>query len=250
MHRSTLPPTIAMTWPLAQGHDIKDGKPEVIRPAADNAASWPAGSIFSSAQELARFVIAFRNDGKLDGKQVLSPKAIALMSTPHAKVPGSESSYGYGLSLSAERGVKWVQHSGSRAGYGSLIRMAPAQQFAVIIVANRTGASMPGLAATISEALLPLEPKPPVPIAAHPMRVDEMRRYAGVYVNGKSRYVLEVSNGALTGGSGESKARFTHAGDGYLTEKLPLAQKLNVIEGADGRIEFVFAGGRAFRRAE
>jgi CubicO group peptidase (beta-lactamase class C family) len=44
MERSTLRPTMAMTWPLAQGHDVQDGKPEVIRPAADNAATWPAGS--------------------------------------------------------------------------------------------------------------------------------------------------------------------------------------------------------------
>jgi len=83
-----------------------------------------------------------------------------------------------------------------------------------------------------------------------------MRRYAGVYVNGKSRYVLEVSNGALTGGSGESKTRFTQAGDGYLIEKLPQGinvrgpQKLDLITGADGKIEFVFTGGRAFRRAD
>ena len=137
-----------------------------------------------------------------------------------------------------------------------MIRMAPAQRFAVIIVANRSGSSLPKLANTISEAMLPLEPTPPVLIGIHSMRGDEMRRYAGVYVNGKSRYVLEVSNGALTGGSGESKTRFTQAGDGYLIEKLPQGinvrgpQKLDLITGADGKIEFVFTGGRAFRRAD
>ena len=40
MQRSTLRPTMAMTWPLAQGHEVKDGKPEVIGPAADNAGGW------------------------------------------------------------------------------------------------------------------------------------------------------------------------------------------------------------------
>src|SRR5229473_1311029 len=173
MQRSTLRPTMAMTWPLSQGHDIKDGKPEVIRPAADNAAGWPAGSIFSSAQDLARFTIAFMNDGKLDGKQVLSPKVIALMSTPHAHVPGSEQSYGYGLSLSTDRGVKWVQHGGSRAGYGSMIRMAPAQRFAVIIVANRSGSGMPKLAKAISEAMLRLEPEQHVLTVMHSITADE-----------------------------------------------------------------------------
>jgi CubicO group peptidase (beta-lactamase class C family) len=245
---------MAMTWPLAQGHDIKDGKPEVIRPAADNAGGWPAGSIFSSAQDLARFTIAFMNDGKLDGKQVLSPKVISLMSTPHARVPGSESSYGYGLSLSTERGVKWVQHGGSRAGYGSTIRMVPAQRFAVIIVANRSGSGMPKLAKAISEAMLPLEPEQHAQPVTHSISADELLRYAGVYVNGTTRYVLQVSKGALIGGSGETKTRFTHAGNDSLmadpsTVPSP-AQKLDLIKSADGSVEFVFAGGRAFRRAD
>jgi CubicO group peptidase (beta-lactamase class C family) len=253
MQRSTLRTTMAMTWPLAQGHDVKDGKPEVIRPAADNAATWPAGSIFSSAQDLARFAIAFMNDGKLDGKPVLSPKVIALMSTPHARVPGSEQSYGYGLSLSTDRGVKWVQHGGSRAGYGSLIRMAPAQRFAVIIVANRTGASLPKLAKAISEAMLPLQPEQPALPATHSISAEELRRYAGVYANGNSLFVLRESNGALTGGSGEAKLRFTRSGDGFLMEESVGArtpQRLDLVSGTNGRIEFVFAGGRAFRRTE
>ena len=44
MTHSTFRPTIALTFPLAQGHDVFAGKQEIIRPAADNAASWPAGS--------------------------------------------------------------------------------------------------------------------------------------------------------------------------------------------------------------
>jgi len=193
------------------------------------------------------------NDGKLDGKQMLSPKVIALMSTPHARVPGSEQSYGYGVSLSTDRGVKWVQHGGSRAGYGSLIRMAPAQRFAVIIVANRTGASLPKLANAISEAMLPLEPEQPALPATHSINAEELRRYAGVYVNGNSLFVLRESSGALTGGSGEVKLRFTQSGDGFLMEEpvgAKTPQRLDLVSGTNGRIEFVFAGGRAFRRTE
>ncbi|MBZ5729422.1 MAG: beta-lactamase family protein, partial [Acidobacteriia bacterium] len=130
MARTTLRPTMAMTWPLAQGHDAIGGKPRVVRPAADNAAGWPAGSIFSSVLDLARFVIAFLNDGQLDGQQVLPPKLISLLQSPHARVPGTERSYGYGLDLFTERGVRWVAHAGSRSGYGSEIRMAPLQKFA------------------------------------------------------------------------------------------------------------------------
>lgn len=42
MTRTTLRPTMAMTWPLAQGHEYMEGKLGIVRPAGDNAANWPA----------------------------------------------------------------------------------------------------------------------------------------------------------------------------------------------------------------
>jgi CubicO group peptidase (beta-lactamase class C family) len=252
MKTSTLRPTMAMTWPLAQGHDAADGKPVVIRPAANNAASWPAGSIFSSSLDLSRFVIAFMNDGTLDGKRVLPPKQIAIMSTPHTSIPGSEAMYGYGLELSTRRGVRWVEHAGSRAGYGSLIRMAPDRKFAVIITANRTGSSLPKLADAISEEMLSLEPEVHRDAGTQVLAPEELKRYAGTYVNGASRIKLDIEGDALTGGPGERKMRFTQAADGFLLEenRSEDARRLTLVPNSNGRIKFVFQGGRAFRRVD
>ena len=253
MTHSTLRPSMAMTWPLAQGHEIRDGKPAVIRPAADNASGWPAGSIFSSALELSRLVIAFMNDGRLDGRQVLPPKLIAIMSSPHAEIPGSDDHYGYGLQLFSSRGVHWVEHGGSRAGYGSTIRMAPEQKFAVIIVANRSGSGMPKLADAISDSMLALDPKSETEPATHSLDAEEVRRRAGVYVNGTSKVRLEADGGALKANIDGTVARFTRAGDKFLIgeangEGQP--SKLVLVPDSSGRIEFVFVNGRAFRRAE
>ena len=144
MTRSTFRPTVAMTYPLAQGHSVSEsGAPTVVRPAADYAGAWPAGSLYSSADELARWVIAFMNDGRLDGKQVLSKALITRLSTPVAAPPGGAVRYAFGLELREDRGIRWVEHAGSRTGYGSLIRMAPDRRFAVILLANKSGASLP-----------------------------------------------------------------------------------------------------------
>jgi CubicO group peptidase (beta-lactamase class C family) len=253
MKSSTLRPTMAMTWPLAQGHEVQNGNPVVIRPAADNAAGWPAGSIFSSALDLSRFVIAFMNDGRVDGKQVLPPKLIALMSSPHAEIPGWDQHYGYGLLLSTSRGVRWVEHGGSRAGYGSTIRVAPDRKFAVIVVANRSGSGMSKLADAISEAMLALEHKSQPEPATHPLDAAELRRCAGVYVNGTSKIGIEADGGALKASVDGTIARFTRAGDRFLLgeakgEGQPL--KLVLVPDSNGRIEFVFVDGRAFRRAD
>jgi CubicO group peptidase (beta-lactamase class C family) len=246
MKTSTLRPTVAMTWPLAQGHEVQQGKPVVIRPAADNAGSWPAGSIFSSTLDLSRFVIAFMNDGTVDGKRVLPPELIAIMSTPHASIPGSETKYGYGLELSTRRGVHWVQHEGSRAGYGSLIRMAPERKFAVIITANRTGSSLPKLAEAISEQMLPLEPEVHKDRPAHALTPTELKRFAGIYRNGANQVTLEVEGGGLRDG----KKRFTRAGDGFLLGEGEGAERLVLVPDSSGRAEFVVSGGRAFRRED
>lgn len=248
MQRSTVRPAMAMTWPLAQGHEIRDGHPAVIRPAADNASGWPAGSIFSSALELSRFVIAFMNDGRLDGRQVLPQKLIAIMSSPHAEIPGGDQHYGYGFELSASRGVHWVEHGGSRAGYGSTIRMAPDRKFAVIIVANRSGSGMPKLADAISEAVLALDPKSEREPAAHPLTTEELHRCAGAYVNGTSKVELEPDGGALKASIDGTFERITRAGDKFLLgDGQP--SKLVLVPDSNGRIEFVFVNGRAFRRA-
>ena len=252
MKRSTLRPTMAMTWPLAQGHEVRDGKPEVIRPASDNSGGWPAGSIFSSAMELSRFVIAFMNGGQLDSKQVLSPRLIEILSSPHADVPGSDQKYGYGLMLSNRRGVRWVDHGGSRAGYGSFIRMAPDRKFAVIALANRSGSGMPKLVEAVCEQMLSLSAKvsdPPV----HALDGAQAKAYAGPYVNGSGSIRLDESGGKLSADVGERKVPITHAGDGFLLGEVngdEPPMRIVLVPGANGRVEYLFAGGRAFRRTE
>jgi CubicO group peptidase (beta-lactamase class C family) len=64
MASSTLRPTMAMTRPFSQGHDIVNTEVAVLRPAPDNAANWPAGSVFSNVEDLSRFMIALMNEGR------------------------------------------------------------------------------------------------------------------------------------------------------------------------------------------
>jgi CubicO group peptidase (beta-lactamase class C family) len=150
MKRSTFRPTLAMTYPLAQGHELKGGQAAIIRPAADNAANWPAGSLFTSGNDLTRFVMAFLHDGQLEGKQVLAPSLVKTVATPFVR-SGARAHYGYGVQISNQRGVELVSHSGSRAGFGSRIVMAPKQKFGVVLLTNRSGAILPKTEAKILE---------------------------------------------------------------------------------------------------
>jgi len=249
MARTTLRPTTAMTWPLAQGHDAVGGKIAVARPAADNAASWPAGSIFSNAQDLARFVTAFLNGGMLDGKRALDPKALALMSSPHAKYPDSPDSYGYGLSIRELRGVDVVEHGGSRMGYGTFIRMAPEQRVGIIVLTNRSGATLPATVDKATELMLSLTAKvEDQPKAALPISAQDAARVSGVYQNGDQRIEIVARDNRLFLKPGRSAERplVKHSDARYALEGG--AAEYVVVAGTDGKAEYVSNGSRSFAR--
>jgi CubicO group peptidase (beta-lactamase class C family) len=115
MSRTTLRPTLAMTWPLALGHEVRGGQPSIVRPQADNAATWPAGQIYSSVTDLTRFVTAFMNGGQLEGRAVLPAAVISKLSAPLVPRPGDDGYYGYGLAVSDEHGLWQHDPHGPRA---------------------------------------------------------------------------------------------------------------------------------------
>jgi CubicO group peptidase (beta-lactamase class C family) len=254
MKRTTLRPTMAMTYPLAQGHDSSAGKPPVVvRPSANNAASWPAGSIFSSVNDLSRFVIAFVNGGRIEGKQVLSPEVIRKLSTPYVGVPGSSpSQYGYGLNIRDDRGVHMVTHAGSRSGYGSLIWMAPEKRFGVIILANRTGASLSDTAEKAMEMMLPLTPKTTESESELALTEADKADWPGIYRHPPSQrveIVLKDGKLFLRRGSVESPIRKT--GPNQISAAAPgspRGQQYFIVRGQDGKTLYVHSGGRAMKK--
>jgi CubicO group peptidase (beta-lactamase class C family) len=244
MRRTTFRPTLAMTYPLAQGHE--GAPPKIIRPAADNAGNWPAGSMFSSINDLSRWVIAFMNDGRLEGRQVLLPSLIATVSAPRANIPGGESKYGYGLSLRTWRGVKIVEHSGSRSGYGSFIRMAPEQKVAIIILGNRTGTSLPKTMEKAASLFLPLS-APQARPEAIAMTEAEMRKYVGVYGEGSRRFEFMVKDGKLALKTGDTEVVLEKIGDSSF-RNISGPGTYVFVAGPDGSPTFLHLGGRTMKK--
>jgi CubicO group peptidase (beta-lactamase class C family) len=252
MTRTTLKPTLAMTWPLALGHEVRGGSPAIIRPQADNAATWPAGQMYSNVGELARFSIALLNDGKLEGKQVLSPALISKLSEPYVTRPGSDDHYGYGLVVSDYRGVRVWSHGGSRAGYGSTIRLAPEHKVAVIILANRSASSLPKTAAKALDLMLPVGPATPTVVAKPQSFTEaEIAALAGVYSNHRQTIELLIREGKLQLRRGSASAvPVMKIGENRLATGLsdPEASTLFVVRGADGSPEYLCSGSRALKR--
>ena len=246
MSRTTFRPAIAMTYPLAQGHDLVNGQLSIIRPAANNTASWPAGSIFSSVNDLSRWVTAFVNGGRLEGKQLIASTVITRMQTPNAEIPGSLNKYSYGLQTGTFRGLRVVQHGGSRSGYGSVIRMAPEQRFGVIVLANRTGVSLNRTAEKAMEIVLPLGPaETPAPRTPIAMTDAEITAFAGTYSQGLRKLDLMKKDGKLYLKQGNQEVALEKTGAHELSAG---NTRYAVVRRAGGAVEYLHAGGRSWKR--
>jgi CubicO group peptidase (beta-lactamase class C family) len=197
MSRTTLRPLVAMTYPLVVGHSIAPGqqKPAIVRPLADDTRLWPAGYIFTSLNDLTRFVIALMNDGKLEGRQVLPAGVAARMMASQVEIPTNvfvKGAYGYGLFIRDYRGMKMAGHDGELPGYGTSLAMMPDERIALIILSNRDGAPLRKTFNKAFELLLGTKLAAPAvsqPQAALPMSEAEMARYVGSYTN---RWEMEI----------------------------------------------------------
>jgi len=265
MSRTTLRPTLAMTWPLALGHEVRGGSPAIVRPQADNAGTWPAGQIYCNVTDLARFTTALLDGGRLDGQPVLSKSLIEKLTSPFVPRPGDDGHYGYGLAVSTERGVRIWQHGGSRTGYGSTIRLAPDQKLALIILTNRSSSSLPKTAAAALDMLLPFEPPTETPkTSPNPLTEQEKNQLVGTYSNNRQTIELSIRDGKLmarpsvleTEGplravtrTSQNRIALTAEGDNGDTPRT-LATFFIVLGPATSRPAYLMNGSRALKRQQ
>lgn len=142
MTHTTFRPTEAMTWPLAVGHRRnRDGAFEVVRPLANDARLWPAGTLYSSANEMARFLVALMNDGRVDGKQALPAGVAAKMREARVDIPTTGEHYGQGQFLPYDG----AGHGGTMTGYVATYSIDPRNRIGTVVLTNGDGADPSGL---------------------------------------------------------------------------------------------------------
>jgi CubicO group peptidase (beta-lactamase class C family) len=257
MSHTTFRPTMAMTYPLSQGHNAFGGAPaKVARPFANNTVFWPDGFMFSSVNDLARFAIAVMNKGQVDGRQVISPSVIAKLTEPNADTISlyDNAKYGYGFFIRVYRGARVFEHGGAINGFGCLIRIAPDHKFAVIAMGNKTDEALDQTAAKAFELMLPVPSREETrALKELPMSETEMRDYVGIYQLPYRRIELLMKDGKLLFKSGNSERIVKKIGDSRFMATLPAESRgleFSMIRTAAGKVEFLHAGGRAMRKLE
>jgi CubicO group peptidase (beta-lactamase class C family) len=259
MNRTTFRPTMAMTYPLSQGHDASEkAKPTVIRPFGDNVAGWPDGFMFSSVNDLARFAIAFMDGGKIDGKQVLTTSVITKLSTPYADIHsrfGFENGrYGYGLFVHDHRGVRVIWHAGLIPGFGALLQMVPTERFAVIVLANKSGSLLNRTAEKAMELMLPLKAKTEAkPKQALAISEAEISEYVGTYTNKPESAEILMKEGRLVLERENSEFPITKIGKYRFSIIKPRESEPTefvLVRAADGKTEYLHIGRHALKKVQ
>ena len=197
MEHSVFRPTEAMTYAISQAHvPAQDGEMQVHRPYMDNSDFWASGFMFSTGEDLTRWVISFLNNGNLGGRRALPPGVPEQMiQIPAAKYRIAESRYGLGLEFSKLGDLDVVGHVGNLPGFTAYVRMIPSRKVGVVALANVDQAY---LDEATNDALCYLLNKRPV----SPTAITEtdsgpaLENFVGQYENA-SRVSIVLRNGQL-----------------------------------------------------
>ena len=259
MTHSTMRPLEAMTFPLAQGHQRTGGTMQVSRPAPDDSRYWPAGSAFTTVLDFSKLAIAMMNEGRVDGRQAIPAGVVRLWLTPHVSIASDTSPapvrYGFGLETRVVGGETYVEHGGSRAGYGSMFRVIPGRKLAVIVLGNQSGIALRRTMEAATDAVRTASRADafavPAPVA---ISADAQSKLTGSYRNGRANGFDIIAK------DGELRLR-SIAATGDATNGVPMKRlgtkwyvagnnRFAIVTGADGKTLYLVSGLRAMRKQD
>ena len=155
---------------LALPHVRIDGKPVAIA-YRDSDALGPAGSIVSSAHDMARYMQLLLAEGTLGGKKLYSEKVAKELFTAQMLVPIRPSShpalkaintrfsaYGFGWFLREYRGRVLVNHSGGMDGMAAIVMLMPEEKLGVTVLSHQDGGIPIAMAYRVLDAFLGAPP--------------------------------------------------------------------------------------------
>ncbi len=161
-----------------------------------------SSSLFTTIDDLAKWILNFETK-KIGGKA-----AIARMHTKGVLNDGREITYCYGVTRNSFRGIDSVQHTGSWAGFHTILARFPGERFAVVVLANTATVHPRHMAFRIAELYLADALQPELGAGAFARRAterkmpsaDEMRQLVGHYYSREfeTTYTIALVDGKLT----------------------------------------------------
>jgi CubicO group peptidase (beta-lactamase class C family)/D-alanyl-D-alanine dipeptidase len=162
----------------------------------------PAGCMYSTVLDLAKFQSCLFAGGKLGDRQILKSETITAMFTPQfAKAEGDTRGFGIGFIIGELEGKKRVGHGGAIYGFSTEFAVLPGEKLGVIVVSARdsSNAVTTRIANDALRQMLAVKSGKPLPKieTSEALKPEEVRALAGRYRDGDRHLDLVESFGRL-----------------------------------------------------
>jgi len=132
----------AKAWPLAKPYSILSrDRNEALYLEKSDETMQAAGGLISTAPDLAAFLIAQLDSGKLDGKAVFPSSVIDKSQTSQALTDGEyldfkRRAYAWGWYAGEYKGKQMLHHFGSFSGFHAHLSFIPAENVGLVVLNN------------------------------------------------------------------------------------------------------------------
>lgn len=233
---------------------VADGQGGFVRQTAPvfDLGTIPAGNLYTTAEDLGRFVAMLAAVGKAPGGQILKPETLAQMWTP--QLTGAPTGFGVGFMVGKFRNHPVISHGGAVYGYSCSVAYLSDAKLGVVVMSNEdvVNARMDRLSdlalslmleAKLGEAL-PTEP------ATVEVSVDALADLAGDYESKSSWATVRVKDGRLVGDISGQETKLTPVGPlQFLADsRTNEAVTVKFACDSDGKATGFTLGGQEFKR--
>lgn len=243
-------PTPALTRNLSKAYMwTVDGR--VFEAPTFELGISPAGSMYTTVNDMGRFLSALFAGGQGTNGRMLKSSTIEQMWTPQFAPAGQKTGYGIGFGIGESEGRRTIGHGGAIYGFATQLKATPDDKLGVVAVTTKDAANAvtSRIADFALRAMLAVREGKTIPEPEITAPVDPVfaSRIAGRYVNDSKSVDLIERGGTLSmlSSDGGEQVRLRSLGSSLVVDdKLGHGQKIIV-----GKGEIVI-GGEIFKRVD
>ena len=120
----------------------------------ENIGPFPAGSLSSTATDMAKFMLAHLQNGKFGNSQILKPETAKLMHSRLFALDDKANAMAYGFYEESRNGHRIIGHGGDTVSFHSDLHLIPDSGIGFFISQNSAGKGQPGLRTVVWDAFL------------------------------------------------------------------------------------------------
>jgi len=237
MTRSRFFLSVPLSPDLATPYEYRDGEYREL--GYDHDLMGPAGELNTTGTDMARFMIAQLQLGRLGGKRILEEKTARVMQGQHFTHHPGLDGWCYGFHERKNNGVRTIGHDGDWRGFRTSLVLLPEADAGFFVSVNSAveGPFFRTLVDTLMDRYFPAPPTlPPTPPSDFAERAG---RYTGTYIPNRRDRGSILKLGEFLG-----MVRVTAEENGTLMVRLPAGSP------AGDHIRLVEAGPDLFREVD